>query len=278
VINLNQIISAMHSRVNKAISPHCEMYRYARTGFASEEDTQDYYFSSGFELAKNLCGFLLEVGVEPEHVDLLDFAAGYGRITRWLVPTFKSVTVADVEQNMLAFHEQVLGIQGFLSPAKAKSLYSHPDRYDVVFVFSLFTHLPKHTWSQWLAAIFSLVRESGYLIFSTHSYEMFAELAPGKFESQHKKNFVFWEGNETNGRLQTSIYGSNVLTDEFVKRELTRLGNASHVRRYKKGEFDRFHDIYVARKIAKSRTNNSLVNVLTYPASLWRRLKGQRQH
>ena len=246
--SIKDFAGIMRAETVQTISPRCEMYRFASSRFSTDAETHEYYFETGFELASNLCTFLEEVGIDPYQGDLLDYAAGYGRVTRWFVPVFNSVTAADIAEDMITFNSQTLGTKSWISPSDPAGLRARADRYDVVFVFSLFTHLPRDTWSKWLAAIFSMVKENGYLIFSTHSYELFKLLAPGKFETKPKKDFVFWEANETEGRLPTSVYGCNIVTEKFVRKELRRLKTADYIRRYKKGEFDRFHDIYIARK------------------------------
>jgi 2-polyprenyl-3-methyl-5-hydroxy-6-metoxy-1,4-benzoquinol methylase len=270
--SIRDFASIMRSETVQTISPQCEMYRFASSRFSTDAETRDYYFETGFELANNLCEFLKEVGTNPYQEDLLDYAAGYGRVTRYFVPVFKSVTAADIAEDMITFHSQTLGIEGWVSPPDPAGLRARTDRYDVVFVFSLFTHLPRDTWSKWLAAIFSMVKENGYLVFSTHSYELFELIAPGKFDAKHKRDFVFWEANETEGRLPTSAYGCNIVTEKFVRKELSRLKTAEFIRRYRKGEFDRYHDIYIARKKCESARQNIAQTQLSGESSMLNKL------
>jgi hypothetical protein len=120
----------------------------------------------------------------------------------------------------------------------------------VVFVFSLFTHLPDTSWRDWLRALTGLVRPGGHFIFSTHSYELIAQLNPVEFGNPKTwiEEFLFWEVNETNGRLQSSVYGSNVLKQSYVRRAVDELPGFELIYHYKGGEFDRYHDMYVIRK------------------------------
>ena len=43
-----------------------------------------------------------------------------------------------------------------------------PDTFDLVFVASLFTHLPDQTFAKWLAKLWTLVAPGGVLVFSVH--------------------------------------------------------------------------------------------------------------
>jgi 2-polyprenyl-3-methyl-5-hydroxy-6-metoxy-1,4-benzoquinol methylase len=246
---LESYIAKMNDRVNKVISPKDEMFNYIRTRMPNEESTQSYYFDTGRELAVNLLKYFMDVALQPEKLDFLDFAAGYGRVTRWLAPAFGSVTAADLEQEMIDFQRREYGVNGFVSGDSPQSLETHVKNYDVVFIFSLFTHLPDHTWRAWLRSLAALVRPGGYLIFSAHSYELFAQLNPAKFGDPDKwiDDFLFWETNETNGRLETSVYGCNIVKESYVRMAVDEVPGFELVRRFKKGEFDRYHDIYVIR-------------------------------
>jgi hypothetical protein len=88
--------------------------------------------------------YLLSAGVDPQLLDFLDFAAGYGRVTRWLVSAYGTVTVAEIEQDMIDFHTREFGVQEFVSSTDPRMLFLHDQDYDI-FVFSLFTHLPDRT-------------------------------------------------------------------------------------------------------------------------------------
>jgi 2-polyprenyl-3-methyl-5-hydroxy-6-metoxy-1,4-benzoquinol methylase len=247
---LQDFFSEMERQVCRTISPRDEMYMFARSKLPTEEATRTYYFDTGKELASGILRYLLATGLDPEKLDFLDFAAGYGRVTRWLLPTYRTVTVADLDQEMIDFHKREFGVQGFLSSTDPRILSSHRHDYDIIFVFSLFTHLPDTAWDAWLRALASLVRPGGHLIFSTHSYELFAQLEPARFgdPATWVEEFVFWEDNETHGRLETSIYGCNIVKHSYVANAVNALPGFELGCRYKGGEFDRYHDMYVIRR------------------------------
>jgi 2-polyprenyl-3-methyl-5-hydroxy-6-metoxy-1,4-benzoquinol methylase len=249
-----EFLAAMEQEVKRVISPRDEMFIYARSQLPSEEATYTYYFETGKELATGLLQYLLGSGLDPEELDVLDFAAGYGRVTRWLVPVYRSVTMADLEQEMIDFHRQELGVEGFVSSHDPRILASHGQDYDIVFVFSLFTHLPSTSWRAWLNALAALVRPGGHLLLSTHSYELLAQMNPAQFGDPGTwvEEFVFWEANETGGRLETSVYGSNVVKDSYVRNAINELEDIELIYYYKMGELDRYHDMYLIRKNKKS--------------------------
>src|SRR5262245_55186100 len=90
--------------VSREISPRDEQFLFALCGMKNDEPaTRAYYFDSGRAHAEALVRYLTEAGRDAKSLDLLDYAAGYGRVTRWLAPAFRSVTAADVEADMIGF-------------------------------------------------------------------------------------------------------------------------------------------------------------------------------
>ncbi len=74
----------------------------------------------------------------------LDFASGYGRLTRFLAArlTPRRVTVADVDRAAVRFCRAEFGVAGFLSATDPYRI-TIPGTYDLIFVGSLLTHLPR---------------------------------------------------------------------------------------------------------------------------------------
>jgi 2-polyprenyl-3-methyl-5-hydroxy-6-metoxy-1,4-benzoquinol methylase len=251
-VETKELIERMDAGVVRAISAKDEMFNYVRTRMPDVATTETYYFDTGRELAVHLLDLLAGQGLDAEKMDLLDFAAGYGRVTRWFSRLFQSVTMSDLEQDMVDFQTRQFGVKGFVSGPDPAQVAAHPGRYDLVFVFSLFTHLPESTWRRWLAALAGLVRPGGRLVFSTHSYELFAVLNPGQFgdPASWKDEFLFWETNETEGRLSTAQYGCNIVKESFVRRAVEALPGFELTHRFRMGEFDRYHDINVAANTA----------------------------
>lgn len=100
---------------------------------------------------------------------VLDFAAGYGRSTRFLVQHLPAdhVTASEIQAPALEFQRRELGVKTLLSSSDPDELQS-PGTFDFVFVASLFTHLPDRTFGSWLAKLWTLVAPGGVLVFSVH--------------------------------------------------------------------------------------------------------------
>ena len=243
-------LDAVVATVDRTIHPDCEMLAYARSRLETDEAARAYFFDSAELVVRNLLDFLDSRGVDRSASSILDFASGYGRFTRYFALLFRSVSVADTEPEMLSFNRR-FGADGFLSsPRDVGATERHPGRYDVVFCFSLFTHLTEVVWSEWFRALFGLVAPRGHLVVSTHGYELFALLDPERFGATGQPDFTFIPVNETTGRLDPSYYGTAVVSEAFVSGVADETPGCRLVRRFGMGEFDRYHDVYAFHRPA----------------------------
>ncbi|HTQ80135.1 MAG TPA: class I SAM-dependent methyltransferase, partial [Thermoanaerobaculia bacterium] len=85
---------------------------------------------------------------------LLDFASGYGRVTRFAVRDLapERVWVADIYEQGVRFQEEQFGVHGLVSTASPTDFVT-AERFDAILVSSLFSHLPEDTFHTWLARL-----------------------------------------------------------------------------------------------------------------------------
>ncbi|HEY9785911.1 MAG TPA: class I SAM-dependent methyltransferase, partial [Candidatus Obscuribacterales bacterium] len=157
--------------LNVDVSKYDLMYQY--WGRAGRDTQYMNYLRSGFKHA-SLIGRLIEYKFQSgERIEsILDFASGYGRVARFLVQMMAPhrVFVADIKADAVAFQKKHLGVNGFVSPEKPHDL-SISQRFDVIAVFSLFSHLPEETFNAWLEKLIGLLKPAGVLLFTTHGIE-----------------------------------------------------------------------------------------------------------
>ncbi|MGZ4169019.1 MAG: class I SAM-dependent methyltransferase [Solirubrobacteraceae bacterium] len=145
---------------------------------------------------------------------VLDFAAGYGRSTRFLVEHLppERVTVAEIQPEALEFQRGELGVKTLLSTTDPEELDTSAT-FDLVFVASLFTHLPGHTFGKWLAKLWTLVAPGGVLVFSVHDEAINRAGVP------LEDGFAFIPRSEV-ASLSVEEYGTTFTTAEYVRRRL----------------------------------------------------------
>lgn len=94
--------------------------------------------------------------------DILDFGCGHGRVTRWFVAAFPKaqIHVTDYQKTAVEFC-----IANFACRATEKEILAA--RFDLVWLGSVFTHLPAQIVEPLLATLLASLRPNGVLIFTS---------------------------------------------------------------------------------------------------------------
>jgi len=171
---------------------------------------------------------------------LLDFASGYGRVTRFLVRDLvpARVWVADVAPAAVEFQRRQFGVHGFVSAARPEAL-DCGERFDCILVSSLFTHLPEETFASWLRRLWELLAPGGLLAWSVHDAGV---LPAGK---QLPPSGLLFEPSSESGSLAAADYGSTWVSEDFVRGALRGAAPAASVKRLPRA-LANYQDLYVA--------------------------------
>ncbi len=201
------------TELNLAIDERDDMLDFAISMFEHDRDRALVsYFQNAleqFELVRHIAGWRGPVR------RMLDFASGYGRLTRLLVheQLADEVTVADILEGGMQFQAEQFGVRTILSKTRPEELVT-PDRYDLIFVASLFTHLPPSTFTPWLRRLADALEPAGLLIFSVHD----ESIAPEKVDGI---NFQSYSESRV---LDAEDYGSTWVTEGYVREQVASLG------------------------------------------------------
>jgi SAM-dependent methyltransferase len=114
---------------------------------------------------------------------LLDFACGYGRALRFFRAAFPEakLVASDISTEAVDFCTQEFG---------ALPVYSHedphaidlPGPFDVIWVGSLFSHVPESRWIEFLDLLTSVLSEDGLLVFTVQGRNVRRQLLSGELE------------------------------------------------------------------------------------------------
>jgi SAM-dependent methyltransferase len=170
------------------------------------------YFRSGWSAAQVALQVLAwRFGPGLGAIRLLDFAAGFGRVTRFYLRQLPAsrVWVSDIFPEAVEFQRRRLGVHGFASNAEPGELRCG-DRFDAVVVSSLFSHLPQLSFQAWLARLGALVAPGGVLLVSVHDQVV---LPPN---GELSEGFCFQEGSEI--PELGGDYGATWVDEEFMAR------------------------------------------------------------
>src|SRR5215207_8940972 len=128
----------------------------------------DAYFAVG-ESALRCVRLALQSAGKPSPARILDFPCGHGRVLRFLAAAFPDaqLTACDIDRD---------GVDFCTSTFQADGVYSHEvlekvplgDGFDLIWVGSLFTHLPQQRWGAFLTFLVERLASDGVLVFTTH--------------------------------------------------------------------------------------------------------------
>jgi SAM-dependent methyltransferase len=169
VQELGGALGGTSASVSRAISPHERM----PTGDV------DGYLEVG-RSALSAIRLAQLAAATPSFLSILDMACGHGRVTRWLKAGYPDaqITACDVLENGVDFCARTFGaIPVHSSPALAPETF--PDRYDLIFVGSLLTHVDVDQWDRLIALWRRLLRPGGMLVVTTHGDLVAARMRAG---------------------------------------------------------------------------------------------------
>ncbi|WP_278534834.1 class I SAM-dependent methyltransferase [Delftia acidovorans] len=194
------------------ISPKDDIFGFFRGHPSSVNPLRDY-FADGWRTLSELM-LLLEAVDKPllRTASVLEFASGHGRFTRHLVKALgaERVTVSDIVADAVDFSQQTFGVKGFPS-ASVPEQVRWPQQYELVFVLSLFSHLPRSTWTRWLKVLRDAVAPGGLLVFSTHGVKA-ADFDSVKLDDD---GFFFAPSSESSA-IDANEYGTAFTSERFV--------------------------------------------------------------
>lgn len=168
---------------------------------------------------------------------VLDFGAGHGRITRFLLPAFgrERVTSAEADPSAVAFLRDHFGLRAQETPADPgdrdkgdrhetgggydlRRELGSAEGFDLVLALSVLTHLPERTFVRWLRRwLDALTVEGGLLVFTTLGPKA---LLPGR--SMPASGLHFERVSESRV-LDLDDYGTTWVTPGWMGRTLDRL-------------------------------------------------------
>lgn len=224
----------------KAILPNYEQDRDIGAFKFTEATLR--HFEALDQIVQGLFGGYAGVG------SILDFASGYGRLTRILVQKLprEKIWVADIYAEAMAWQAATFGVNTFTS-APSPTLVSHDQTHDLILVGSMFSHLPAPLFREWLAKLYSFVAPGGVLAFSVHD----AALLP-EGEAMDDTGLRYFRTSES-GTLDADIYGMSYVTEAFVADAIGQLapGDGPAWRRFPKGLYEN-QDLYVVAAPGRS--------------------------
>ncbi|MDF1486396.1 class I SAM-dependent methyltransferase [Ramlibacter sp. H39-3-26] len=233
--------------LNCEIAPADDIFRFF-AGHASCSYPIRDYLADGWRTLSELMLLLERVDRPLAKVGrFLEFASGHGRFTRHLVKAIgaQRVVVSDVVEDAVRFSTERFGVHGVLS-AREPAAVRWPGAFDVVFVLSLFSHLPEWTWAAWLRRLYEAVAPGGVLVFTTHG-EYAARMQGVALDS---RGYFFVPSSESNA-IDGADYGTAFTSHAYVMAQIEECIGSGHLQEWAPRYFWAHQDAYVVARAAR---------------------------
>ena len=148
----------------------------------------------------------------------------------------------DVVVDSVEFARKTFGVEGFVSPSVPEQVQWN-QQHDLVFVLSLFTHLPASTWSRWLRRIFDMVAPGGVLVFTTHGAE-----AVRKQNVTLDENGYFFVASSESNAIDGQEYGTTFTSEAFVRARIAETLPEARLLKVAERQFWHHQDAIVIEK------------------------------
>jgi len=179
------------------------------------------YFRSGQEAALVLEHALAAFGRGLQApCTLLELASGYGRVTRHLLQRLERerLSTCEIVPAAASHVARSFGVES-LASSTDPSILAWPHSFNVIFVASLFSHLPRPRFEGWLRHLRRSLADDGVAVLSTHGLWM--PQAP----AHDGRGFAFHPASESLN-LDGHEYGTTFVAPEEVARMAREAGFA----------------------------------------------------
>ena len=242
-------IQALEGRVSHEISP----------GERMPTDDRDVYLAVG-RSALHAIRLAQQLGAAPDFTSILDMPCGHGRVTRWLRAAYPvaRITACDLLQDGVDFCARTFDAQRVYSTLRPDaSLFT--DRYDLIFVGSLLTHVDADRWDHFIDLWWTLLQPGGLLVVTTHGDLVAERMRSGDLygypplsvarllRTYEHSRFGFLEESPT-----SIDYGITISKPDWVLRRLLR--HDARVVLFSAALWDRHQDVAAVTSLDSSLT------------------------
>lgn len=202
-----------------AIHPGDQMFSHSLAHHRDVDAALSQYFAISLQQQAILRQVLASLQrARSGQLDVLDFACGYGRLLRLLggaVPAART-WASDLQAEAVAFVQAQFGVHGLASSADP-ARFQPGRRFGLIWVASLFSHLPEPLFRAWLARLLDLLDDDGLLCFSVRD----ASLLPAGVALP--ASGLRYACESENAELDPTIYGTAYASEDFVRDALAQI-------------------------------------------------------
>jgi 2-polyprenyl-3-methyl-5-hydroxy-6-metoxy-1,4-benzoquinol methylase len=160
---------------------------------------------------------------------VLDFGCGCGRILRWLSRSYPTTRFWGADVDEAAIEWCIRNMQGsvFVKSRPEPPLPFESNYFDVVYCFSVFTHLDELMQDFWLAEIKRIVSPGGMVILTVHGSKAAEGLDEKGAEELRRKGFLHRRSRKLSG-LVPEWYNTTWHSEGYIVNRLEALFTDVH--------------------------------------------------
>lgn len=183
----------------------------------------DAYFTVGKGCADQIIEQARAMGTSFDDVQrVLDFGCGCGRTLRWLMERYPAIAFygADVDPKAIEWCLQNLRKDAFVTCHPLPPLPFESCYFDVVYCFSVFTHLDERMQDMWFREISRVLKPGGLLILTVHGERVSGVLDHASSQLLRDGGFVHKRSRKLAG-IVPDWYNTSWHTESYI---VARLG------------------------------------------------------
>jgi SAM-dependent methyltransferase len=206
------------------------------------------YIDGGHHDAAKVTRLMERLGLANSSAKVLEFAAGFGRVTRHLktLSPKTNLVASDIHLEARDFTQNEIGVVAKPSDLDPQKL-DIGTGYSLIFVLSLFSHLPHKSFAGFLKGLYEILAPGGYLMFTTHGQSAI-DASPAHFGAfKYEQPGYAYRGDSDQPDIESSEYGTTLALPEYVVKMIATLPSAKIVS-FASGEWFGIQDEWVIQK------------------------------
>jgi SAM-dependent methyltransferase len=179
------------SDINEGIPVPPDILRFWVAG----TDNREWFLNSGKQGFNTITQILRQHGLEIAELEsILDFGCGCGRILRHL-KSYSNIRIhgTDMNQTAIRWCDANLNFAEFGTNNCEPPLRYHDNSFDLVYSFSVFTHLTEEVQMMWIKEIHRILKPGGNFLFSVHGDFYLHRLSGEKLELYKQGRLIVLE-------------------------------------------------------------------------------------
>jgi SAM-dependent methyltransferase len=198
--------------VDTRIHPSCQMLAHSLRAHQDASMAVSQYFGIALQQYHTAAEVIRRLERSCPVPRILDFACGYGRLLNLLVHKVPSerIWASEIQPDAVSYATRRFGVHGLQSSERPED-FDPDERFDLIWVASLFSHLPPGLFQRWLKRLAELLSPQGIMLFTVHDQA----LLPADMEMP-EAGILYIEGSE-NADLSTDIYGTTFVNEGYVR-------------------------------------------------------------